>query len=125
MNSFERDLHDALSSNGEFDPQGNDAARKEAIKTYDVKLKRARILTWVFLAFLAVVMAYLAILFVITNNMKIMLACVVAFLIAHAGTNLMKLWYWQMNTKFSVLKELKELELRVVELSEKVSPSEQ
>jgi len=36
----------------------------------------------------------------------------------------MKLWYWVVDTKLNVLKEMKQLQLQVAELSGKESPSE-
>ena len=40
------------------------------------------------------------------------------------STVLIKLWYWIMNNKLNVLKELKPLQLQIAELASKNNPSE-
>jgi len=40
------------------------------------------------------------------------------------STVLIKLWYWIMNNKLNVLKELKQLQLQIAELAGKNPPSE-
>jgi len=40
------------------------------------------------------------------------------------STVLIKLWYWIMNNKLNVLKELKQLQLQIAELAAKKKPTE-
>jgi hypothetical protein len=46
-----------------------------------------------------------------------MLCWVIFFMIGFNSTILMKLWYWVADTKLNVLKEMKQLQLQVTELS--------
>jgi hypothetical protein len=45
-------------------------------------------------------------------------------MIGYNSTILMKLWYWVVSTKLGILKELKQLQLQVSELTEEKPPSE-
>ena len=47
----------------------------------------------------------------------------VAFIVAIELQTLLKLWYWQMNTKLSLLRELKELRLQLASGQEQADSS--
>ena len=58
------------------------------------------------------------------NDTKAMLCWLIFFMIGFNSTILMKLWYWVIDTKLNVLKEIKQLQLQVTELTGKKEPSE-
>lgn len=58
-------------------------------------------------------------------DIKLMILFAVVALSGGQWHLLAKLWYWVFNTKLSLRKDLKELQLQVTELSAKVSPDEQ
>ena len=52
-----------------------------------------------------------------------MLSWVLFFMIGFNSTILMKLWYWVIDTKLSVLKEMKQLQLQIAEKTSKEQPA--
>src|SRR4030042_1530324 len=125
MDEFERQLKQVLSGDERFDTQRSDALRKDVARMYDDKLKTYRWITWGFLALATIEMMVLAGAFFVVDNTKLLLAFAVMFLVAYESTVLMKLWYWSMNVKMSTLKEFKELQLQIAELSQKIGSPEQ
>ena len=91
---------------------------------YDDKLKTYKWITWGFLAFETVAMAVLALAFVSIGDVKWLVAVAALFVVSFESTVLMKLWYWTMNVKMSTLKEFKELQLQIAELSQKIGSPE-
>lgn len=120
MNQFEKNLGQALGGRGQYDKQKSDNVRKEALKMFDDKLKLYKWVTWGFLAFETVCMAVLAWGFWMIGDVKWLVAVAALFIVSFESTVLMKLWYWQMNTKIGTLKEMKQLELQIAELTQKL-----
>lgn len=124
MDEFERQLRQVLSGDESFDTQRSDALREDVARMYDDKLKTYKWVTWGFLALAMIEMMVLAGAFFVVDNTKLLLAFAVMFLVAYESTVLMKLWYWTMNVKMSTLKEMKELQLQIAELSQKIGSAE-
>ena len=123
MDEFDRQLKQTLSGDERFDAGRSDALRKEVLRMYDDKLKTYKWITWGFLAFAVLEMLIIAGIFAAVGDTKVLIALAVLFLVAYESTILMKLWYWTMNVKMSTLKETKELQLQIAELSQKVGPT--
>lgn len=120
MDQFEKNLGQALGGRGQFDKAKSDDVRKEALKMYDDKLKLYRWITWGFLLFETVLIIIIIGAFTATNDTKWLIGLAAAALAAYESTILMKLWYWQMDTKLRVTKEVKELQLQIAELTQKL-----
>jgi hypothetical protein len=58
------------------------------------------------------------------GNTKEMLSWVIFFMISFNSTILMKLWFWVVHTRINLQKELKQLQLQIVELAGKEPPTE-
>ena len=87
-------------------------------------IQRARLAFWIFFVVSLIIMFIgLALLFKLSNPSELAVALFVA-LVGFNSTILIKLWYWTMNTKFDVLKAIKELQLQIAELAGKNPPSD-
>lgn len=125
MINFEKELKEVLGKNGTFDFAKSETLRKEIVKMWaDKNLQRARIVFWIF--FLAsigmMVGGYIGLSF--ATSTKGMLGWVIFFMIGFNSTILMKLWYWIVDTKLNVLKEMKQLQLQITEQTGKKPPAE-
>jgi len=128
MNEFEKTIQVTLSQTGKFDAGKAETLRKEMVQMFEGKLKKVKLWTWAFLLIDGIIIAggisSLLVNLLITKNTNAMIISAVVVLIAHEGTVLIKLWYWVLNTKYGVLKELKQLQLQIAELTGKNPSSE-
>lgn len=130
MDKLEKELKKMLKSEPGFYPDKGESKRKEMnqmkllFERFVNNIQRARLVFWIFFVMSSIIMfSGLALLFKLSNPNELALALFVA-LVGCNSTILIKLWYWTMNTKFDVLKELKQLELQIAELSGKDHSSE-
>jgi hypothetical protein len=128
MDELEKTIQVTLSQTGKFDAGKAETLRKEIVQMFEGKLKKVKLLTWAFLLIDVIIIAGgisgLLVNLLITKNTNAMILSAVVVLIAHEGTVLIKLWYWVLNTKYGVLKELKQLQLQIAELTGKTPPAE-
>ncbi|UCG47088.1 MAG: hypothetical protein JSU94_16510 [Phycisphaerales bacterium] len=114
------DLEDKLSSvlgqTGGFDNEKAQAFKREVSNMFDERLKKYRRLTWICLIVFALVTVGAIEVMVFASSTKILIVCAVIILGVGQLEVLMKLWYWIMNCKLKVLKEVKNLELQIAEL---------
>jgi ABC-type sugar transport system permease subunit len=128
MDELEKTIQVTLSQTGKFDSGKAETLRKEIVQMFEDKLKKVKLLTWAFLLIDVIIIAGgisgLLVNLLVTKNTNAMIISAVVVLIAHEGTVLIKLWYWVLNTKYGVLKELKQLQLQIAELKGKTPPAE-
>jgi len=91
---------------------------------YDKKLKMVKLATQISLLVLAAMIVYGLRRLSHSEKTVDMFAYAIVIVILSQGTVLMKLWYWVLNTKYGVLKELKQLQLQIAEMAGKTPPSE-
>lgn len=130
MDKLEKELKKTLKSEPGFYPDKGKSKRKEMnqmkllFERFVNNIQRARLVFWIFFVVSLIIMfAGLASLFKLSNPNELALALFVA-LVGFNSTILIKLWYWTMNTKFDVLKEIKQLELQIAELAGREPPAE-
>ena len=88
--------------------------------TFHGEMKKYAIMTWCFLFFSVIIAVGCFVAFDIVTTTKYQLLFMTLFSVAIMQTVLMKLWYWLMWNRYSVVREIKRLELRIVELTEKL-----
>ena len=91
---------------------------------YDKLLTKCKWLTWGCLIVFTVITIAAINVMVIAKNTKVLIVCGVVILGVGQLEVLMKLWYWIMNNKLKVLKEIKQLQVQIAELSDKKSDVE-
>ena len=82
---------------------------------FDKKLKRVKLATQISLLALAALIIYSFNRLWHSQNTTEMFTCAIVILILSHSTVLIKLWYWVLNAKYGVLKELKQLQLQIAE----------
>jgi hypothetical protein len=121
MSDIEKELKIVLKANGRFDADKNAARRKEIermiFQKFQKDMFKIKIVFWIFFVLSIGMMVGGYIGLRSANDTKAMLCWVIFFMIGFNSTILMKLWYWVADTKLNVLKEMKQLQLQVSELS--------
>ena len=123
MNDLERELKEVLEKKGVFDAERIETRRKEMqqmiFQKYESDMFKGKVVYWIFFVLCLGMMAGGYIGLRSADNTKAMLCWVIFFMIGFNSTILMKLWYWVVDSKHKVLKEMKQLELQVASLAGK------
>lgn len=120
MDNFEKELKRVFEKSGNFDATRGQTSRKEIVQMWcDKNLIKAKIVFWItFLACLGMMIGgYLGLRS--AGDTKGMVLWAIFIMIGFNSTILMKLWYWVENTKLNILKEMKQLQLQIAELTGK------
>lgn len=128
MSDIEKELKKVLKAGNGFDADKAAAKRKEIeqmiFHKYELDFFKVKVVYWIFFVLSIGMMAGGYIGLRSANDTKAMLCWVIFFMIGFNSTILMKLWYWVVDTKLNVLREMKQLQLQVTELSGKEPPAE-
>ena|GEM_PF-4060640 len=116
MADLEDRLRSALGRTGGFDNEKAQALKKEVSNMFDERLRKYRGLTWICLIVFAVITVGAIEVMLFASSTKALIVCAVIILGAGQLEVLIKLWYWIMNGKLKVLREVKNLELQIAEL---------
>lgn len=116
-------LQEALAPSGHYDAQKAESVKREVTRMYEEKLKHWRDVIWTLLAIDAAFIVGGVLAFVLSSDVKTLIGSAAVVLWAFMSTVMMRLWYWQMESKFSVLKELAELRLQVAGKAETDEPA--
>lgn len=118
MDNFEKELKKVLEKNGVFDTTKSETLRKEIIQMWcDKNLLRAKVVFWIFF------LICLGMIFVgyhglrSAESTKGMILWAIFLMIGFNSTVLMKLWYWVVDAKLNIQKEIKQLQLQIAELA--------
>ena len=125
MNNLEQDLKKVLAGNGDFDVNRSETLRKEIVQMwFDKNMRKTKIIFWIFYL-CSIGMMIVGYIGLRTAASTVgMLSWVLFFMIGFNSTILMKLWYWVIDTKLSVLKEMKQLQLQIAEQTSRERPAE-
>ena len=130
MNNLENELKKAFKSELGFEPSKVESERKEIgqmkliFERFVKDIRQARLVFWIFFLLSVGMMAGGYIGLRSATDTRGMLSWVLFFMIGFNSTILMKLWYWVVDTKFNVLKEIKQLQLQIAESTGKSSSTE-
>lgn len=111
MSEPDDNLADALGQNGAFDPDRAKQLREKAVGTFQAKMRRAERYLWVYMCLCVWLFVFTLFHFFYSSSVKALLFYGLLMLLSFETTILMKLWYWIVNNKISVLKEIKLLRL--------------
>jgi hypothetical protein len=107
MSEADEQLKRALTENGQFDREKAETMKREVVAGFGAKLRKAERMMWVYLLVCVCVAIAAMRAFGRSATTKEMVLFAVVFLVAFESTVLVKLAYWVMNTKISLLKEIK------------------
>jgi len=121
MADMERELRRALAGD-KLDAARHEALREEVRRMYDRRMTTVKVVTWVgHVLFLGMLVGGIW-LVVCGPGMAARLLGVIIALMGDSGLVLIKLWYWVVNAKYSVLTEVKALEVQVAAIAERLPP---
>ena len=127
MDEFEKTIRTTLSDTDKFDAAKAKTLRKETVQMFEDKLKKVYRYAWLYLIICVAAGGVAGACFGVSASLGStwgMIASAVIFLGAGQSMVTIKLWYWIMNNKLNVLREIKQLQLQIAELAEKKPPSE-
>jgi hypothetical protein len=125
MIDFEKELKEVLGKNGIFDSVKSETLRKEIVQMWYAKnMRKTKIIFWIYflLSIGMMIGGYIGLRF--ATDTKGMLCWVIFFMIGFNSTILMKLWYWVVDNKLSILKEIKQLQLQITGDAGEKQPAE-
>jgi hypothetical protein len=122
MNDFVKRLI-ACWSGGHYDLDKNYAVTQEIKNLYKKNLKKAKIECYLRLAAAAAITVYGALGIKYNTGWYVTWALFTALVGVNAAMVII-LWYWQIQAKLSIQKEMKELQLQIAELAGKKSTAE-
>lgn len=102
----------ALAENGSYDPKKARRASETAVSHYQRGLKKTERILWIYLIGCVAVAVFSFDCFMFATSEKAMIGCGIVFLVAIETTILLKLWYWIVNTKLTLQKEMREWQVR-------------
>lgn len=105
------DFKKALAENGSFDPQKADELRQKTVGNFEAKMRKAERYLWAYMCVLCWLVVFTFFHFMQSSTTKALLFYGILMVVFVESTILMKLWYWIMNNKISVLKAIKQVEL--------------
>jgi hypothetical protein len=105
------DLTEALAQNGAYDPEKAEELRTRMVATFEAKMRKVERYLWVYLCLCCWLVVFILFKFMQSGSTKAVLFYGLLILVFFETTILMKLWYWIMNNKISVLKAIKQVEL--------------
>ena len=122
MDEFEKTIRTTLSDTDKFDAAKAETLRKETVQMFEDKLKKVYRYAWLCLIICVAAGGVAGACFGVSASLGStwgMIASAVIFLGAGQSMVTIKLWYWIMNNKIGVLKEIKQLQLQIAELAGK------
>ena len=120
MDKLEKQLKKVLEKNGIFDVSKSETLRKEIVQMWcDKNLLRAKLVLWIFLLLSIGMMVGGYIGLRSAGNTRGMILWAIFLMIGFNSTILMKLWYWVVDAKLNIQKEIKQLQLQIAELTGK------
>ncbi len=122
MSELNNEVKKTLSKNGLFDPARGRKQRNETVAMFSAKLRKVERFTYTHLVILVALMVFSVNRFLGSTTTKDQILYLGIFILAMSSQVLIKLWYWVVNTKISVLKEIKQLRLEMA-MAEKSKPS--
>lgn len=118
ISDLEQKLKTALQQGNELEVPM--PIRGSLVSTFKGEMAKYAIVTWGCLLVFVFCAVGSFIVFAISDDTKQQLLYMTFFSISIMGTVLIKLWYWIIWNRYSVIREVKRLELRIAELTEKL-----
>lgn len=112
MSEREDEWSQALPDNGPYDREKAKRAGEAAVSYYMNGLKKTERILWVYLTVCVALAAFCGESFLLATGNKALIGYGILFLVAIETTILMKLWYWIVNTRLTLQKEIRQSQLQ-------------
>jgi hypothetical protein len=116
MSNFEQQIKDALRS----DPLDQPGIIEMAVSNFRGRNLYMSIVTTVVSIVLLAAMAWCAILFFQSTEVRDMILYAILFMYASCAVMMLKLWFWLMMIRYSIVREVKRVELQVSIMAERL-----
>jgi hypothetical protein len=116
MNDFNKRLKDYCGIE-DFDLDKNESVAQEVRSMYEAKMKKAKVQFWLRFAAAAAITVYGALGIKYNTGWYVDWALFTALVGANAAFMIV-LWYWQLETKLGILREVKQLRIEISALAE-------
>ena len=116
-NNIEEKLNELLKIKDELDEMKNEQKQQQIFNDFEQKEKKTKKTYYTFL-FLAIAIMLAGVGGITHNSEKYRLNALFMALVGFNSTVLMKLWYWIVQSKLEMLKEIKHLQIQISEHSE-------
>jgi hypothetical protein len=123
MDNLENQLKKTLKSDSGFDPDKDQFKQKETVRMFYDNMRNVKIVFWIFMA-ISLAIIVIGAIGIFQNTGRYITWALFVALVGFNSTILMKLWYWIVSSKLSLLKEIKQLQLQIAELADKKSNDE-
>lgn len=107
MTDYDDTIRESLGSEGPYAPAAGESLRKRVVQSYDARLRRVERISWAYVCATTWVALYGLSKFIYATDVKAALGYAVLILFAMQVHAMIKLWYWIMNGKLGVLREVK------------------
>lgn len=127
MDEFENTIRKILGDTNKYDAAKAETLRKETVQMFEDKLKKVYRYSRLYLIICVAVDSVAGACFGLSAGLGStwgMIASAVIFVGVGQSMVTIKLWYWIMNNKLNVLREMKQLQLQIAELAGK-EPSDE
>jgi len=111
MTEFDDSLSEALGQNGSFDPHKAEDLKRKTLGAFDAKMKKVERYLRGYLCLCVWLFVFSLFHFFHSSTTKALVFYGLLMLVFLEGTILMRVWYWIMNNKITMLKEIKQLQL--------------
>jgi hypothetical protein len=121
MSDFDEQMRRLFSRVGAPDAERTVGLREEVISMYDERLKKVerRTRLWIWITVAESLVGCILLTIGLALSVKVLIVGVMLILGGIQFQVLVKLWYWMMNTKLNVLKEIQDLRLQMLEERQK------
>jgi len=129
MNEPNEDIRSMLGGVPQYDARRGETVKKEVLAMFDRKIFWAKVLAWGMIA-VETVVAFVGFLGMVdmletsslsgSQDVKWMILYAALAIAGIEGLTLAKLWYWQVHSRVTIQRELKEMQVQMAELAAKV-----
>jgi hypothetical protein len=117
MNDLDDRIRDGLHS---FDEEEDDLVKDVLVTRFRGRLRKAAIIAWLSICIYTAAAVYLGYRIASSHSTREMVLCGAFLVIAVTAIMVSKVWYWMLANRNAVQREIKRLEARIVELTERL-----
>ena len=115
---LERKLNELLGLKKQMETLAADKNKAETTSVFKEKRRKVTVYFYIYFAITAAIMIY-GIIGINMNTGKYQILSLFYAILGFEGTVLMKLWYHTVTTRLAILQEMKQFELRIMEMLKK------
>lgn len=119
MSDLDKNLRSAFGQ-ATPDPERYEVLKEEVMAMYEQRMSWVTAIAWVGHVLLGLLLIGGMLMLLNGTGGRDTVFGAVLFLLGNTGLVLMKLWYWVLQTKYSVLSEMKAIQTQVAELAERL-----